>query len=367
MNEQLALSVLADVMAWDDKTASQNYHYLAWMAAAKYDSYQDYVAGGRFLEHLVRWLQQFDQADRAAAYNLVRERLIFISASEIQRLVELFYPQVVEPMLVTEVSKRRGLPTWRVWADVDARKELKEMRRRCLFMGLSEGARLDRLRRANEGRISNEQVVLQTQVNQDKWDDLHKELRKDLKDPTASFEFVFLVDDFIASGTTLLRYEESRWKGKLQRFADVLHEVPKGVLSTSCRLGVHHYIANAGKLKLARERWTQWRAADDRDSMPPEAHFTCGLELGRDVALRDDDPNDAQILALADRYYDPSIEDEHMKKGGGHARRGFSGCALPLILEHNTPNNSIPLLWAETTMDDPHAMRPLFYRRQRHG
>lgn len=367
MNERLALSVLADVMGWDDRAASAEYHYLAWMAAAKYDSYQDYVAGGRFLEHLVRWLQQFDPADREAAYHLVRHRLVFISASEMQRLVELFYPQVVEPMLVSEVSRRRGLAPWRVWADTAARAELEGLRRRCLFMGLSEGARLDRLRRANEGRISNEQVVLQTQVNNDKWVDLRKELRDGLGDTAASFEFVFLIDDFIASGTTLLRPEGTRWKGKLPRFAEVMGVVPEGVLSPSWRLGVHHYLANAGRLEVARERWTRWRAEGEATSLPAEAHFTRGLELRPEVALRDDDPEDATILALAERYYDPVIETPHMKKGGDHARRGFSRCALPLVLEHNTPNNSIPLIWAETAGRDHHAMRPLFYRRQRHG
>ena len=52
---------------------------------------------------------------------------------------------------------------------------------------------------------------------------------------------------------------------------------------------------------------------------------------------------------------------------------GYGGCALPLILDHNTPNNSMPLLWAETVgspkvdgMAAVPAMRPLFRRRQRH-
>jgi hypothetical protein len=26
---------------------------------------------------------------------------------------------------------------------------------------------------------------------------------------------------------------------------------------------------------------------------------------------------------------------------------GYANCALPLVLEHNTPNNSISLLWAD--------------------
>jgi hypothetical protein len=49
-------------------------------------------------------------------------------------------------------------------------------------------------------------------------------------------------------------------------------------------------------------------------------------------------------------------------------RLGYKECALPLILEHNTPNNSISLLWAETTgAHGAHAMRPLFRRVTRHS
>ena len=48
-------------------------------------------------------------------------------------------------------------------------------------------------------------------------------------------------------------------------------------------------------------------------------------------------------------------------------RYGYANCALPLVLEHNTPNNSIPILWAETQGKLGHPMRPLFRRRDRHG
>jgi hypothetical protein len=46
---------------------------------------------------------------------------------------------------------------------------------------------------------------------------------------------------------------------------------------------------------------------------------------------------------------------------------GYADCALPLVLEHNTPNNAIPILWAETEGKLGEPMRPLFFRRDRHG
>lgn len=69
---------------------------------------------------------------------------------------------------------------------------------------------------------------------------------------------------------------------------------------------------------------------------------------------------------------DPEIQTKHTDVGGvNHIGLGYGGCALPLVLEHNTPNNSVALLWAETdggSRDGARApaMRPLFRRRQRH-
>jgi hypothetical protein len=285
-----------------------------------------------------------------------------------QRLVELFYPQVVEPLLVQEVSTRLKIPAWRVWTDGTACQEVRCLRRRCLFMGLSDGARLDRFRRANEARIGNEQVVLQTQLDSDKWGDLLSELRKDLKDQQARFAMVFLIDDFIGSGTSLLDQRDGCWKGKLPRFARVVGELTNDPpFADGWRLCVHHYLANAGVLQRTQERWDAWRPSLQSDGFPSEVRLSAGLPLPPEMPLNADRPADAPVWDLTNRYYDPAIETPSIRIGGDHARQGFAGCALPLVLEHNTPNNSIALLWAESRGKSAHEMRPLFRRRQRHG
>ena len=41
-----------------------------------------------------------------------------------------------------------------------------------------------------------------------------------------------------------------------------------------------------------------------------------------------------------------SYDDKHFKVGEGNVPyHGFADCSLPLILYHNTPNNSLPILW----------------------
>jgi hypothetical protein len=81
---------------------------------------------------------------------------------------------------------------------------------------------------------------------------------------------------------------------------------------------------------------------------------------------------DGSMLDLCDRYYDHALflrREKHCREAGQtDMKLGYANCALPIVLDHNTPNNSIPLLWAETEgKDGAHAMQPLFRRRDRHG
>jgi hypothetical protein len=73
------------------------------------------------------------------------------------------------------------------------------------------------------------------------------------------------------------------------------------------------------------------------------------------------------FLRLLDDHYNPSIMTPSMKVGGEDGRLGFAQGGLPIVLEHNTPNNTVALVWAEAEASDTYPeMRPLFRRRQRH-
>ncbi|MFX5873811.1 hypothetical protein ABTE93_20190, partial [Acinetobacter baumannii] len=67
-------------------------------------------------------------------------------------------------------------------------------------------------------------------------------------------------------------------------------------------------------------------------------------------------------LVADDRFFDDEADDEHSKVGKTSKRYGYAGCRLPLVLAHNTPNNSIYLLWAE----DDQKVLGLFPRVSRH-
>lgn len=172
MNQDLALRVLSQIMAWDDERAREEFRWLRLMARLKYDGYRDFQAGMRFIESLATWLQQFDSSERETAYTFIRRALVYIGPSEMLRLVEQFFPRTVRNRLFHAVADEHGIPTYRVLADPAASAAVDRLRRQTLFMGLSEGARIDTIRHSNAGLLSNEQLVQGVQVDVDKWKDL---------------------------------------------------------------------------------------------------------------------------------------------------------------------------------------------------
>lgn len=371
MNQDYALSTLSTVMGWDTDRSREEFAWLGLMSRIKYDGYQDFLAGMRFIESLLDWIQQFKSDERETAYDFVRRSLIYIGPLEMSHLVELFYPEIVQRKLMQETAAQLGIKPYQVWADANADKLYRRLLRQTLFIELSDGARIDIFRRANAGIVSNEQIVTAPRIIRAKWDDLLKDLRIALEDEDARFSSVYVVDDFIGSGTTLLRKEPSGdWTGKLVRFREDLEDagILHSHLQENWKLRVHHYVASHQATKVASER--QAAALSDRlqndKGWFDSVDFSYGMVLPEDVVVTPE--RHEQFVKLVDTYYDDSIESKHMKVGGDDARFGFGQCGLPLILDHNTPNNSLALLWAETAGgQDRHAMRPLFRRRQRHS
>lgn len=376
MDRELGLNILSDIMRWSDDTARQEFNWLRLMARLKYDGYLDFLAGVRFFESLAYWLQQFQLEDRETAYQFVREKLVYISSAEMLHLAERFYHQEVEGRLLQAVSQRCSIPKHRVWTDTNANEEFKRQKRKTLFMALSDGARIDVIRHANVGNLSNEQFVGLTQADDDKWEDLLKELRTELDDASAKFSLVYLIDDFTGSGDSTLRYdrEKDAWKGKLMRFLKSINKVKDNrYLEDDWTLCVHHYIGGYEAAKRIIERESAARKRYEKDGWFNAVQFSFGMPLPREFPIQADRSGNTDFIALTDKYYNPSIRNRHTDVGGVHnIALGYGGCGFPLVLEHNTPNNSIALIWAEAeprkednTMYPE--MRPLFRRRQRHS
>ena len=378
MNQDLGLRILGQIMNWTDARARQEFDWLKLMAGLKYDGYNAFQAGMRFIESLVTWLQQFNLHEREIAYTFVRQTLVYIGSLEIQRLVDQFYPRTVRDRLIRMVAADYALQPFQVFADPEASLAVDHLRRQTLFMGLSDGARIDTIRHANSGVLSNEQFVQVTQIDTGKWRALLQDLRGDLEESDARFRLVYLIDDFAGTGTSFLRYDrcDQKWKGKFSRFMKSVEIANRDLgadrlFDDNWELSVHHYVASSAAAKAIRAGLQSSTPVLHEGNATVDASF--GMTLPADLPISSDDSRYSDFVRLTAHYYDPIIRTRHTDIGlVRHLGLGYGGCALPLVFEHNTPNNAVALLWAETDGGIREgtrapAMRALFPRRHRHA
>ncbi len=371
MRDALAERLLARVMDWTSADVAREWPRLQAIAAYKYDTYQQYAPGMRFIESFASWLNQFPSIPhKRVAYNFVMTRLVFCSSAEMDHLVGVAYPDHIRPLLLQTTAADLTLEPWRV-GRVAQSVEFRVRQRRCLFLGLSDGARIDQFRRANQGALSHEQIYQTYEIASDRVDSLLKKLGSDLatllgKNVPAdmrTFRTVVLLDDFSASGMSYLRRNASgEFDGKIYKLFRSLTTMAN---HTSRLIDAHH-VEIALVLYMASEqaRASIQRVADELrqvSGVPVTWHIMVVYPLSADVGLREKvgDP----MSELINLHYDHAVHDEHMRVGGAaDSKYGFGSCGLPLVLSHNTPNNSIALLWSY----DGLKVRGLFPRVRRH-
>jgi len=134
MREALAERLLAQVMGWTSENVAAERPLLQAMAALKYDEYQQYAPGMRFVESLALWLSQFvTSEERQKAYEFVKSRLVFISAAEMAHLVSIAYPDHIRPLLIRKAAEALSVPDTFVRRIANS-KEYRTLRRQCLFL-----------------------------------------------------------------------------------------------------------------------------------------------------------------------------------------------------------------------------------------
>jgi len=349
-------------MGWDNARMVEELPRLDRMARFKYDEYQQFGPGQKFLEALCLWLEQFQTHEqRETAYIFVRDRLVFISGDEMGHLVAASFPDIIRPRLIAGTAAELGVAPYRL-ADIINDPAFRRTSRSTLYLGLSDGSHMDVFRRS--AGLDNEQVWQAYEIGKAKSDGMLKDLRRAVNNPNARFERIVLIDDFSASGRSYIRLEEEEWKGKvvkaLQQFQP---ESDAEALVDSAKLDSHIvlYVATHGAINYLRTELGRYCAG--RGISAPTV--TAVYELASELALSR--PGDADFLHLVedDRYYRTRPMDEHEVKGGtDNMKRGFAGCALPVVLAHNCPNNSVFLLWADPL--ETGSARGLFPRVTRH-
>lgn len=362
MQEELAQRLLARVMGWSGERVAEERARLDRMARFKYDEYQQFGPGQKFIEALCLWLEQFPTLEeRETAYSFVRDRIVFISAADMRHLVEASFPDIIRPSLISSASIAIGTAPSRV-TEIIRHSAYRRALRQSLFLGLSDGSRMDSFRRA--GNLDNEQVWQAYEISETKSAGMLKDLRKSVDDESAQFSRIVLIDDFSASGISYIRKEDTEWKGKVVKAFQQFK--PGGEASAlvnykTIKMHIVLYVATSSAIEYIRGQLQGFCAQESI----PVPDVTAVYELSPELAL---DPNrDSEFLKLVDgdQYYRSRPLDEHEAKGGTKTvKRGFAACGLPLVLAHNCPNNSIYLLWADPS--EKHSARGLFPRIVRH-
>jgi hypothetical protein len=365
MKSAQARRLIGDLMAWDNTRATQEFQWLDLMVIYKFDHYHGYGPGHRFYLSLLRWLGQFEMAERETAYHLLRDHLIYIRQAEMHHLVGLS-GALFRRRMRQSVAVELGLPVYEVDESAAAQRRLKLLQARTLYVGVSDGARIDVFRRFNEGVINNEQVVAMAEISEGKWNSLHKKLDERLKSyglagEAVQFEWVCLIDDFTGSAYSAIRQEpDGSWDGKVGKFVKEHEARASNKLINPARILVHHYIASAAARDNVVERCAEIGKTFPHLTFIPEFSHV----LQSDIVISS--ARTPELAALLMQHYDKGVEDTIK---GTDLQLGFKGGGLPLVLEHNTPNNSVGLLWASSEAGKPiegKQMSALFPRRQRH-
>jgi hypothetical protein len=361
MKTKIAEQLLGKVMGWGNPELAAERPLLQALAEFKYDEYQQFSAGDRFLENLIRWLAQLRVEDRHVAYDFVKANLIFFSASELDHLVAIAYPHVIRPHLLRQTALELGRSQFAV-CDLGNHMQFQDRQNRTLFVALSDGSRIDRFRRANPN-LDHEQIVQSYEFGGEKCEGLLEKLRKRVNDQSARFTTIVLLDDFSASGTSYFAHDGV--KGKLAKFF-------RALLDTKSPIGLL-VPEEASTLQAIVVIYVATTTAEDHIRKGLHSHLgIAGVSwqlkilqtIPEAVRLLRGCPSKTQFQELVEkRYYDPTIFDSHMQKGGSiDGRYGYADGGIPVILHHNTPNNSVALLWSYADS----STRGLFPRVRRH-
>src|SRR6516165_9403230 len=207
MKELLAEKLIAEVLGWEPSDAASERPLLQAMASLKYNSYEQFSPGMRFLESLAIWLNQFEPTDRKIAFEFVKSSLVFCSTEEMDHLVETAYQDHIRTFLISKAASEMNTNSRHVGRIVSS-VAFRMLQRQTLFLGLSDGARIDTFRRANAD-LNHEQICQTHELSKDRVNDLLEKLldhASAIDEAAAStspkFRSIVLLDDFSASGSS---------------------------------------------------------------------------------------------------------------------------------------------------------------------
>ncbi|MCK5542760.1 MAG: hypothetical protein KAI40_08695 [Desulfobacterales bacterium] len=367
LSKQLLKDIIEPIVE-DEAQAVKIFSDLHFLGEYKYDHYEMYAPGRHFLEHFYLWIKQFEAEDRKVALDLVLNNLIFISRREFELLSGILYHEIVRRIQFDRVAEKEKIQRYKV-NKIAKLEAFKKIERSTLYIGMSDGARIDYFRRQNK-TISNEQILTSYHVDQHKCNDMIAKLEKELG-TGSRFKLLFLIDDFSASGTTLVRMKGSNLEGTLKQLESKTfpQEIVKNgkkiiekpsmlntLLSDGCQVYLCPMVTTQKAVSQVEQNISNFKTQLKNLKVKPI------VMLDESLAIT---TKNSPIGNLCTKYYQKRMGDEHTKD----VTFGYKKCGLTLTLHHNTPNNSLYILWNRLASepDGTHQIfYPLFKRIERH-
>lgn len=379
MRFDLAKQFLVQLMDWDEIEATKRLEEIDLMADIKYDSYDQFMPGIKFVGNFYLWLSQFEKMeDRKLMYEFVKKYIIYINSTQVSHLIDLLYNTKIIPLIREKVVndfKQKGVTVNKYnYKHLDNTQEFKVHKRKTLFIGLSDGSHIDIVRRSSY--LDNDQVLTNYYPDDTKIEDLEKKLSssKELEnEATRKFESIVLIDDFTASGSSFIRVkDDGTFGGKLPTFFTVLENNKKfkNLLADGYEVCLFFLIATKNALTYIEDLLEKYMQQHQGLTVQVE----CIQTLDEDAKFTNHQEQEARqmldIIARKRYINESKLTDAYKKSYDDDAEKryhlGYKQCALTVVLNHNTPNNSLPIIWQPKREDKAQPLYPLFYRITRH-
>lgn len=301
---------------------------LIFNAERRFDRYEMYSPGDTFGRRLLRWLANFSPEDRCIAINLVKY-IRYISRGELRVLAE-FALELASTLSWRSVIQSYSSKSEDSWEE-NFNKEIK----RNIFVAVSDDIGFDYFRRKGRLRFP--------QLEKENFIEYYKMGKEDIEEIEAKIGYIkrfFLLDQFCGSGTSTLRFEDDKSKGKLRGFFNRWHFVAANADVYYVPLIASSHVISVLKERLDKIPGDPTGIAEVK--ILPLLVVPSSEWLFRSV--NGEKSTDESVVKLLEKYYDSFKEDYHTQKGRG-CLFGLGAEGLSLIIGTNCPNNSFYIIW----------------------
>jgi hypothetical protein len=286
-----------------------------------------------------KWLDNFMEDEKSDALYLLTQ-FIYFSEFSVEKLLESLYRDLFKYNLISEIRKRNN-------DTLDAcliNNEFKRMRAKSRFVSLG-----------NPSESSSALMYLMRTVNK-----LPKGLfvsESDILNIEEDIENFIYIDDLCGSGSQAISYSEKFLNKIKEKF-------PDAKIWYLMLISTRH-----GKARIIKE--SDFNYVDSIFEL--DDSYKCFSENSRIFSNADETVDRVNIKQFSGTYgkklmssiikdIDPQISPENLDYAAESCKHGYGNGQLLLGFHHNTPDNSLPIIWYNENHEN---WKPIFKRHNK--